>query len=128
MLVVSFCFALAMNIDYIEEEWVEDDWDDDEAFADAAGEIAEAAQQCIAQPGGLNKAFQNIMNSAKLFGFSAFIKVASIEEQSGAMSKMKDVIAQTLVRIDLRHLHSLETADDLSFRASSRRNRMLLKV
>jgi hypothetical protein len=90
-----------MSVDYFEEEWVEDNWEDDDLIADAAGEIAEAAQQCISQPGGFHKAFHNTFNSIKLFGFSAFIKTASIEEQSGAMSEMKDVIAQTLVRIDL---------------------------
>jgi hypothetical protein len=91
-----------MSVDYLEEEWVEDNWEDD-LIADAAGDIAEAAQQCIPQPGGLHNAFHNAFNSIKLFGFSAFIKTASIEERSGAMSEMRDVIAQTLVRIDLRY-------------------------
>jgi len=92
-----------MSVDFFEEDWVGDNWEDDDLFADAAGEIAEAAQQCISQPGRLHEAFRNTFNSIKLFGFSAFIKTASVEEQSEAISEMKDVIAQTLVRIDLRY-------------------------
>jgi hypothetical protein len=99
--VVFLCFASAMSVDYFEEDWVKDNWEDDDLIANAAGEIAEAAQQCISQPGGFRKAFHDTISSVKLFGFSAFIKTASIKEQSGAISEMKDVIAQTLVRISL---------------------------
>jgi hypothetical protein len=101
--VVSPFIASAMNVDYSEEESIEDDWEDVGLIADAAGEIAEEAQQCLSQSGGLQNAYYNTINSIKLFGLSAFIKTASIEEQSGAISEMSDVIAQTLVRIDLRY-------------------------
>jgi hypothetical protein len=91
-----------MSVDDFEEEWVEDG-EYDNLIGDAAGEIAEVAQQCISQPRGLHKALHNTFNSIKLFEFSAFIKTANIEEQSAAMSGVGGVISQTLVRINLRY-------------------------
>ncbi|KAF2496437.1 subtilisin-like protein [Lophium mytilinum] len=86
-----------MSGNYLEDDLAEEDWDYDFLIADAAGEIAEEAQQCNnSEPGGLLRAFRNTINSVKLFELSTFIKTASIEEQSGAVSTTRDVFAQTL--------------------------------
>ena len=54
-----------MSVDFCEEDWIEDDWEDDGFLDGAAGEIAEAAQQCISQPDRLYEAFRNTVNSIK---------------------------------------------------------------
>ncbi|OQU98196.1 Fungal specific transcription factor domain-containing protein [Cladophialophora immunda] len=85
-----------MSDDSSEGEWVDVDGEYDELIATTAGEIAEVGQQCIPQPGGLRKAFLLIGNSTNLFNLSTFIKAATVEEQSEAISEMKHVVAETL--------------------------------
>lgn len=89
------------------DEWrdLEDDWDDDwddintNPIADAAVSSAEAAQDCLSQPDGLQNAFYNTLNSVRLFALSTGMKSTATEKQSEALSGMRGAIAQTLVSI-----------------------------
>lgn len=92
-----------MIVDYSEDDWDEDDWvkadlEYDGLISHAAGEIGEAAQRSISEPDGLHKAFSNTLNSICLYSFSAFSKIAENKEYSGAMSRIRGVVAQSLVR------------------------------
>ena len=88
-----------MSAEYFDDDWC-DDLDFEEIVADAAGEIGEAAQQSITQPGGLYQSLYNVVYSSNLYRLSAAIRIASVEQRPRAISKTRSLVSQTLVRID----------------------------
>lgn len=92
--------AMDFQLDFDDEDW-ENDWDYDELISHAAGEIADGAQQCVAQPGRLQNLKKFALSSIQLLSASAFLKTASVDERSKVITEVNNAVSQTVVRVNL---------------------------